>query len=80
VTVEEPGGRGTEAGSSALIGPGLAGLMVIIPSIPDSPPEGVCPVQAHTSMKTSPKMIENARTLTHKFIHREIDRQGQVIR
>jgi len=25
-------------------------------------------------------MIENARTLTHKFIHREIDRQGQVIR
>jgi len=31
-------------------------------------------------MKTSPKMIENARTLTHKFIHREIDRQGQVIR
>lgn len=60
---------GTESASSALIGPGLAGLIVMIPSIPDSPPEEVCPLQAHTCTKTNPKMIEKDWILTHKFIH-----------
>ena len=68
---------GTEPASSSLIGPGLDGLIVIIPSIPDSPPDGVCPVQEHTSMKTSPKMMENVRILTHKFRRRDINWQGK---
>jgi len=67
---------GTEPASSALIGPGLAGLMVIIPSIPDSPPEEVCPLQAHASMKTSPNTIENVWTLMPNFIHCDINGQG----
>ena len=49
---------GTEPGASALIGPGLAGLIVITPSIPDSPAEGVCPAEAQTAIAMSPKAIK----------------------
>ena len=67
---------GAEPGSSDLTGPGLAGLMTIIPSIPDSPPEAVCPVQAHASIKIRPKTIDNVGTFTRKLTHYEITRQA----
>jgi hypothetical protein len=59
---------GIEAGASALVGPGLAGLIVITPSIPDSPPEGVCPVEAQTAMTMSPKAMSKLRSLTAHYI------------
>ena len=59
---------GTEPGASALIGPGLAGLIAITPSIPDSPAEGVCPVQAQTAIAMSPKAANNLRNLTAHYI------------
>jgi len=68
--------NGIEAASPSLTGPGLAGLIVIIPSIPDSPPDGVCPLQAPAPVKTSPKMTENIWILTDKSIHRECNEQG----
>ena len=59
---------GTEPGASTLIGPGLAGLIVITPSIPDSPPEGVCPVEAQTAIAMSPKAVNKLRNLTAHYI------------
>jgi hypothetical protein len=59
---------GTEGAASALIGPGLAGLIVITPSIPDSPAEGVCPVEAQTAMMVSPKAMIKLRNLTAHYI------------
>jgi hypothetical protein len=61
--------NGTEPASSTLTGPGLAGLMLMTPSIPDSPPEGVCPVEAETAMTTSPKTMNNVQDLTGQYIH-----------
>jgi hypothetical protein len=61
--------NGTEPASSTLTGPGLAGLMLMTPSIPDSPPEGVCPVEAQIAMTTSPKTMNNVRNLTGQYIH-----------
>ena len=54
--------------ASALIGPGLAGLIVITPSIPDSPAEGVCPVEAQTAMTMSAKAMSKLRNLTAHYI------------
>jgi len=59
---------GIEPAVSALIGPGLAGLIVISPSIPDSPAEGVCPVEAQTAMTMSPKAVGKLRNLTAHYI------------
>jgi hypothetical protein len=59
---------GTEPGASALIGPGLAGLIVITPSIPDSPAEGVCPVEAQTAIAMTPKAISNLRNRIAHYI------------
>ena len=59
---------GTEPGASALVGPGLAGLIVITPSIPDSPAEGVCPVEAETIMAMSTKAMSKLRILTAHYI------------
>ena len=59
---------GIEAAALALIGPGLAGLIVITPSIPDSPAEGVCPVEAQTAMTMSPKAVSKLRDLTAHYI------------
>ena len=60
---------GTEPGASTLIGPGLAGLIVMTPSIPDSPPEGVCPAEAQTAITINPKAMNNVRNLTVQYIH-----------
>ena len=68
--------NGIDAASPSLAGPGLAGLTVIVPSIPDSPPDEVCPVQAHAAVKTSPKMTESVWILTDKSIHHEGNEQG----
>jgi hypothetical protein len=59
---------GTEPGASALIGPGLAGLIVMIPSIPDSPPDGVCSAEAQTAMTMSPKAASKLRNVTAHYI------------
>jgi hypothetical protein len=58
---------GTEAAASALIGPGLAGPIVITPSIPDSPAEGVCPLEAQTAM-ISPRAMSKLRNRTAHYI------------
>src|SRR5204862_7492839 len=65
-----------EAASPSLAGPGLAGLIMIVPSIPDSAPDGVCPVEVHTAVKTNPKITESVWILTDKSIHRECNEQG----
>jgi hypothetical protein len=49
--------RGTEPGASIRVGPGFAGLMVMIPSIPDSIPEGLCPVATERDMRINPKVV-----------------------
>jgi len=59
---------GIEAAALALIGPGLAGLIVITPSIPDSPAGGVCPVEAETIMAMSMKAMSKLRILTEHYI------------
>jgi hypothetical protein len=59
---------GIEAAALALIGPGLAGLIVITPSIPDSPAGGVCPVEAETIMAMSTKAMSKLRILTAHYI------------
>jgi hypothetical protein len=59
---------GIEAAASILVGPGLAGLIVITPSIPDSPAEGVCPVDAQTAITMSPKAVSKLRDLTAHYI------------
>ena len=59
---------GVEAAASILLGPGLAGLIVITPSIPDSPAEGVCPVETQTAMTISPKGASKLRDLTAHYI------------
>jgi hypothetical protein len=59
---------GIEPAAPALMGPGLAGLIVITPSIPDSPAEGVCPVEAQTAMTMSPKAVNKLRSLTAHYI------------
>jgi hypothetical protein len=59
---------GIEAAASILVGPGLAGLIVITPSIPDSPAEGVWPVDAQTAMTMSPKTVSKLRNLTAHYI------------
>ena len=59
---------GIEAAASILVGPGLAGLIVITPSIPDSPAEGVWPVDAQTAMTMSPKAMSKLRNLTAHYI------------
>jgi hypothetical protein len=59
---------GIEATAPALIGPGLAGLIVITPSIPDSPAEGVCPVEAQTGMMMSPRAMSKLLNLTAHYI------------
>jgi hypothetical protein len=62
-------GSGAEAASPTLVGPGLAGVIVIIPSIPDSPAEGVCPVETQTAMTMNPKAVSKLRDLTAHYIH-----------
>jgi len=62
--------NGIEAAAPILVGPGLAGLMVITPSIPDSPAEGVCPVETQTAMTVSPKTVSKLRDLTAHYIRR----------
>jgi hypothetical protein len=59
---------GAEAAAPILVGPGLAGLIVITPSIPDSPAEGVCPVETNTAMMISPKAVSKLRDLTAHYI------------
>ena len=59
---------GIEAAASALIGPGLAGPIAITPSIPDSPAEGVCPVEVETAKTMSPKAMSKLRNLTAHYI------------
>jgi len=59
---------GFEAAASALTGPGLAGLIVITPSIPDSPAEGVCPVEVQTAMTMSAKTMNKLLNLTAHYI------------
>jgi hypothetical protein len=61
--------NGTEPASSTLTGPGLAGLMLMTPSIPDSPPDEVCPAAVQIAMTTSPKTMNNVRDLTGQYIH-----------
>jgi hypothetical protein len=58
---------GTEAAASTLVGPGLAGLIVITPSIPDPPAEGLCPVEVQIAMTMSPKAVGNLRNLTAHY-------------
>lgn len=60
--------NGTEPAASILVGPGLAGLIVMIPSIPDSPPEGVCPVEAQTVMTITQNAVSKLRDLTAHYI------------
>src|SRR5580765_6881896 len=59
---------GVEAAAPTLVGPGLAGPIVITPSIPDSPGEGVCPVEMQTAMTMSPKAVGKFRNLTVHYI------------
>jgi hypothetical protein len=59
---------GIEAAASALIGPGLAGPIVITPSIPDSAAEGVCPVEVETTMAMRTKAMSKLRNLTANYI------------
>ena len=59
---------GVEAAASILLGPGLAGLIVITPSIPDSPAEGVWPVEAQTAMTMSPQTVSKLRDRTTHYI------------
>ena len=61
--------NGTEPASSTLTGPGLAGLMLMTPSIPESPPDEVCPAAAQIAMTTSPKTMNNVQDLTRQYIH-----------
>ena len=56
------------AAAPTLVGPGLAGLIVIIPSIPDSAGEGVCPVETQTAMTMSPRAVSKLRDLTAHYI------------
>jgi hypothetical protein len=58
---------GAEA-SLILVGPGLAGLIVMIPSIPDFPSEGVCPVQAHVAITASEKSVSKLHDRTLHYI------------
>jgi hypothetical protein len=60
---------GDEAAAPILVGPGLAGLIEITPSIPDSPTEGVCPVETNTAMMISPNAASKLRDLTAHYIH-----------
>ncbi len=60
---------GAEAAAPTLVGPGLAGVIVINPSMPDSPAEGVCPVETQTAMTMSPKAVNKLRDLTTHYIH-----------
>jgi hypothetical protein len=62
-------GSGAEAASPTLVGPGLAGVIVITPSIPDSPAEGLCPVETQTAMTMTPKTVRKLRDLTAHYIH-----------
>jgi hypothetical protein len=41
---------------------------VITPSIPDSPAEGVWPVEMQTAMTMSPEAVSNLRYLTAQYI------------
>ena len=59
---------GIEAAAPILTGPGLTGLIVITPSIPDSPAEGVWPVEAQTAMTMSPKTVSKLRNLNAHYI------------
>jgi hypothetical protein len=59
---------GVEAAPPTLVGPGLAGPIVITPSIPDSPPEGVCPVETQAAMTMSPKTVGKLRNITVHYI------------
>jgi hypothetical protein len=59
---------GVEAAAPTLAGPGLAGPIVITPSTPDSPAEGVWPVDAQTAMTMSPKAVSKLRNLTVHYI------------
>jgi hypothetical protein len=61
--------NGTEPASSTLTGPGLAGLMLMTPSIPDSPPDEICPAAVQIAMTTSPKTMNNVQDLTGQYIH-----------
>jgi hypothetical protein len=51
-------GSGTEPGSSALIGPGLAGLIMMTPSIPDSGPPCNCEGENAADIVISIKTVE----------------------
>jgi hypothetical protein len=59
---------GVEASAPILVGPGLAGVIVITPSIPDSPGEGVCPVQMQTAMTMNPKAASKLLDFTAHYI------------
>jgi len=63
--------NGTEPASSTLTGPGLAGLMLMTPSIPDSPPDEVWPAAVQIAMTTNPKTTNtnNVQDLTGQYIH-----------
>jgi hypothetical protein len=55
---------GTESGASIFAGPGLAGLIVIVPSIPDCPSTGVCPEKARMAIMLNAKMMVKRREIT----------------
>jgi len=59
---------GTEPGVSTLVGPGMEGLIVMIPSIPDSPPDGVWPAEVKTAMTINPNEMISVRNLTAHYI------------
>src|SRR6476661_846749 len=59
---------GVEAAAPILLGPGLAGLIVITPSIPDSSAEGVWPVETQTAITMSPQTVSKLRNRTAHYI------------
>ena len=59
---------GTEPGASILVGPGLAGPTVMIPSIPDCSAAGVCPMEAQTAITMNPQLPSTFRNLIVQFI------------
>jgi hypothetical protein len=67
-TVKVALASGIEPAVSALVGPGLAGLIVITPSIPDAPAGGVWPEQTAAHMMRNIKTVETPANFTTKFI------------
>jgi hypothetical protein len=73
-------GNGTDEGASALIGPGLAGLIVITPSIPVSRPEGVCPEQSAAHMTRNIETVGTPANFTTKFSGMSLVAQQKRVR